>query len=115
MIEISTSATSTTVTIEGDLDLSTRPQFHAATAKLGAVRRPLLVIDASRITFLDSTGAAFLISLADATRKRGGAAVLRGADERVLFVLETCGALDFFRLDPEPGLQEGDGGTRLRG
>jgi anti-anti-sigma regulatory factor len=48
---------------------------------------------------MDSTGAAFLISLADAGRRRGGATVLRGADERDLFVLDMCGAIDLFRVD----------------
>ena len=51
------------------------------------------------VTFMDSTGAAFVISLADAGRKRGGATVLRGANERDLFVLDVCGALDLFRVD----------------
>ena len=55
-----------------------------------------------RVTFMDSTGAAFLISLADAGRKRGGATVLRGADQRDLFVIEICGALDLFRIDSGP-------------
>ena len=50
---------------------------------------------------MDSTGAAFLISLADAGRKRGGATVIRGADERDLFVLEVCGAMELFRVDDE--------------
>jgi anti-anti-sigma factor len=99
MIEIVTSATTTTLVITGELDLAERVQFPEITARVVGLRRQLLVIDMCRVTFMDSTGAAFLISLADAGRKRGGATVLRGADARELFVLEVCGALDLFRID----------------
>jgi anti-anti-sigma factor len=60
-----------------------------------------------QVTFMDSTGAAFLISLADSGRKRGGATALRGADPRDLFVIEICGALELFRIDAEHHCDEG--------
>ena len=101
MIEISTSPTSTTLVITGDLDLAERDQFPEVAARVVGLRRQLVVIDMCRVTFMDSTGAAFLIALADSARKRGGAAALRGADPRDLFVLEVCGALEMFRLDPD--------------
>jgi anti-anti-sigma factor len=99
MIEIATSPATTTLVITGDLDLAERDQFPEIAARVVGLRRQLLVIDMCDVTFMDSTGAAFLISLADSGRKRGGATVLRGASERDLFVLEICGALDMFRLD----------------
>jgi len=101
MIEIATSAATTTLVISGDLDLAARDQFPEVTARVTGLRRQLLVIDMCRVTFMDSTGAAFLISLADAGRRRGGATVLRGGDERELFVLEVCGALELFRFDDD--------------
>lgn len=101
MIEIATSPTTTTLVIAGDLDLAERDQFPEIAARVVGLRRQLLVIDMCRVTFMDSTGAAFLISLADAGRKRGGATVIRGADERDLFVLEVCGAMELFRVDDE--------------
>lgn len=101
MIEIATSAATASLVITGDLDLAEREQFPEITARVTGLRRQLLVIDMCGVTFMDSTGAAFLISLADSARRRGGAAVLRGIDERELFVLEVCGALDLFRIDQE--------------
>lgn len=101
MIEISTSPATTTLVIAGDLDLAAREQFPEITARVVGLRRQLLVLDMCRVTFMDSTGAAFIISLADAGRRRGGATVLRGCDDRDLFVLEVCGALDLFRIDGE--------------
>lgn len=99
MIEIATSPTTTTLAITGDLDVGEREQFPEITARVVGLRRQLLVVDMCRVTFMDSTGAAFLISLADAGVRRGGATVLRGADSRDLFVLEVCGALGLFRVD----------------
>ncbi|WP_456823521.1 STAS domain-containing protein [Cellulomonas sp. P5_E12] len=107
MIEISTSPTTTTLTVAGDLDLAERDQFPEIAARVVGLRRQLLVIDMCGVTFMDSTGAAFLISLADAGRKRGGATVLRGADPRDLFVIEICGALELFRIDAEHHCESG--------
>lgn len=101
MIEIATSPATTTLVIAGDLDLAERDQFPKIAARVVGLRRQLLVIDMCRVTFMDSTGAAFVIALADAGLKRGGATVLRGCDDRDLFVLEVCGALDLFRIDTE--------------
>ncbi len=113
MLEISMSSTATMLTISGDLDLAERDQFPEVTARVTGLRRQLLVIDMCAVSFMDSTGAAFLMSLADSTRKRGGATVLRGCDERDLFVLEVCGALPMFRIDSEhrcPPVEAGAGG-----
>lgn len=93
------SPATTTLSISGDLDLAERDQFPEIAARVTGLRRQLLVIDMCGVTFMDSTGAAFLISLADSSRRRGGATVLRGCHERELFVLEICGALPMFRLD----------------
>jgi anti-sigma B factor antagonist len=99
MIEIATSPSTTTLVIAGDLDIVERDQFPEITARVTGLRRQLLIVDMCRVTFMDSTGAAFLISLADASRRRGGATVLRNPDPRDLFVLEVCGALELFRID----------------
>ena len=101
MFEISASATSATIVIAGDLDVAERHQFPDMVARVVALRRQLLVIDMCGVTFMDSAGAAFLIALADAGRRRGAATVLRGIDPRELFVLEVCGAVDLFRIDTE--------------
>ncbi|MDD9207079.1 STAS domain-containing protein [Georgenia sp. 10Sc9-8] len=101
MIEIATSPTTTILSVSGDLDLASRGRFPEVTARVTGLRRQLLVIDMCQVGFMDSTGAAFLISLAEAGERRGGTTVLRGADDRDLFVLEVCGALDFFRIESE--------------
>lgn len=99
MLQLSTSPTTATLTVTGDLDIAERDRFPEVTARLRSLRRPLVVLDLCGATFLDSTGAAFLASVAQTTGRRGGVAVLRGASARELFVLEVCGALPLFRTD----------------
>ena len=68
MIQISASATTTTLTVAGDLDLAERDQFPEIAARVVGLRHQLLVVDMCDVTFMDSTGAAFLISLAVSAR-----------------------------------------------
>jgi len=101
MFELATSATTATLTVTGDLDVAERSRLPGITAQVTGLRRQLLIIDMCDVTFMDSTGAAFLMSLARALDQQSGATVLRGCRDRVLFVLEVCDALDFFRIDTE--------------
>lgn len=99
MIKIETSPSTTNLVITGELDLVDHGKFAPVTARVAGLRRQVLVIDMCRVTFMDSIGAAFLITLADSCRKRGGSTILRGCDDRHLFILEICGALDLFHID----------------
>ncbi|GAA4419211.1 hypothetical protein GCM10023169_09670 [Georgenia halophila] len=101
MIEISVSASAATLTVIGDLDLAERSRFPEVTARVAGLRSGRLVVDLCRATFVDSTGAAFLMTLASSTTKSGGSAVLRGAEDKELFVLEVCGALELFQLEKD--------------
>lgn len=101
MFEIATTPMATTVAISGDLDLSARDQFLEVAARLTSLRRSLLTIDLCDVRFMDSTGAAFLISLAETGQRRGWLTVLRGCSEANRFVLDICGATHLFRFDNE--------------
>lgn len=91
----------TTVVISGDLDLASRDQFLEVAARLTSLRRSLLTIDMCDVRFMDSTGAAFLISLAETGQRRGWLTVLRGSSDAHRFVLDICGATHLFRFDTE--------------
>lgn len=96
MIEVVATPSETTLVITGDLDVAERDAFPEARAHIAGMRHGRLVVDMCDVTFMDSTGAAFLISLADAGNARGSQTVLRGPHERDLFVLSVCGVLDLF-------------------
>ncbi|ACV10049.1 STAS domain-containing protein [Jonesia denitrificans] len=101
MFEIATTPMATTVVISGDLDLASRDQFLEVAARLTSLRRSLLTIDMCDVRFMDSTGAAFLISLAETGQRRGWLTVLRGSSDAHRFVLDICGATHLFRFDTE--------------
>lgn len=90
----------------GEIDLAIHHVFPPIVSRITALRRPLLIVDMTGMTFMDSTGAGFLVALAHHQSKWGGAIALRGAHERDLFVLEVCGALELFRIDNDSALLE---------
>jgi anti-anti-sigma factor len=100
VIEITTSSpTAVTLTIDGDLDLVESSRFGDIVAEVTAATPDELVVDMCRVTFMDSSGAGFLIRLAEALRRRDARTTLRGIASRDEFVLDVCGALDSFTLD----------------
>lgn len=106
MLELQVTGHTAVLVAEGELDLALHHVFPPIVSRITVLRRPLLIVDMSALTFMDSTGAGFLIALAHHQRKWGGAIALRGAHERDLFVLEVCGALDLFRIDGDPALPQ---------
>lgn len=101
MFEVAIGAFVTTVTISGALDLATRDHFTEVAARVSSVKQRLLTFDLCDVTFLDSSGAAFLISLAEAGHRKGWITVLRGCSANARFVLEICDAVSLFRFDDE--------------
>jgi anti-anti-sigma factor len=99
VIEVAVSPTTVTLMVVGDLDLAERDQFPETAARVEELQRPALVVDMCQVTFMDSAGAGFLISLAGAVAQRGGTTLLRGITPRDEFVLEVCGALEMFQVD----------------
>jgi len=99
VIDGAVSGAELTITAAGDLDLAERAQFPplVALAEAGGLER--VVVDLCAVGFVDSSGASFLVQLATRVRRDGGRAVLRGADEGVLYVLRVCGALEAFDVD----------------
>ncbi|MGQ7295683.1 STAS domain-containing protein [Quadrisphaera sp. KR29] len=101
MIEATVAGSTLTVSAEGDLDLAERARFPELTARAAGPEVARVVVDLCSVGFVDSAGAAFLIALAETAKRSGARAVLRGADERVGFVLELCGALDAYEVDAD--------------
>ncbi|TDE99105.1 anti-sigma factor antagonist [Occultella glacieicola] len=99
MIDVSASASEALVTVTGDLDLSASESAPAALRRAGQLDSERLVLDVCGMGFMDSSGATWLITLADRVRRRGGTTVLRGASDRDMFVLSVTGAIDLFEID----------------
>lgn len=79
------------VTLDGEIDVALRTEAGAALAR--ALERNLpVVIDTEKVTFLDSTGVAFLLQFATIGRDEGLEVVLRHPPQAVTEVLALVGA-----------------------
>ncbi len=81
---------------QGDMDLLDLPAFEAQVRRLFADGPRHLVWDLSRLNFLQSTAAGFLLQTARRVRQAGGHMALVGGSRRVLGTLRTMGVLDIF-------------------
>ncbi|SEG99748.1 anti-anti-sigma factor [Nonomuraea solani] len=82
----------TLITVTGQVDASTSGTLEAY---LDQVRRTLhdhLVVDVSRLSFLDSSGLAVLLAAATLARAHGAGLHLAGPQPRVARILEITGA-----------------------
>jgi anti-anti-sigma factor len=79
------------VTVTGEIDISNRDRFRDALTPQRDHR--LLVVDLTRVTFIDSSGCAAIVAGVHRQRRSGGglAIACRADNRRVRIVLETLG------------------------
>ncbi|GAA2826315.1 STAS domain-containing protein [Nonomuraea rubra] len=85
------------ITIDGEVDITTSRELENY---IDLVRRSLddqLIIDATRLSFLDSSGLAVLLAAAVLAQARGVAVHLAGLQPRVARILEITGAMPAIR------------------
>ncbi|NJP92593.1 STAS domain-containing protein [Nonomuraea sp. FMUSA5-5] len=81
------------LTIDGEVDVTTSQELETY---LDLVRRSLddhLIVDAGRLSFLDSSGLTVLLAAAILAQARGAAVHLVGLQPRVARILEITGAM----------------------
>lgn len=89
--------------IEGALDVATAPQAEEALQQFISEHGPSVILDASRLNFVDSKGVGTLISAAKAARDAGGRLFLREPTLPVQKILEMCGLTELFPAPaPDP-------------
>lgn len=92
-IELEPKAGVSVVSMWGDIDAALRAE--ASTALAGAFERDVpVVVDASRVTFIDSAGVAFLVQLCAIGRDEGLQVSLRNPPAVVADVLRMVGVDD---------------------
>lgn len=88
------------LSVTGELDLDTLPEFGAALAGLGGAAAQGLILDLTDVTFLDSTALAALVAEARERRADGRRLVVVCDNRNTLRTLEVTGLLPFFRVEP---------------
>jgi anti-anti-sigma factor len=90
----------TVLNLEGEIDLDSHTAVTRATLPLTRSGRPI-VVDMSKVTFLDSAGIAFLLALRNAAVENGTPLMVRNASEPVRRAVGTVdGSLSFLTTPP---------------
>lgn len=89
--------------LEGEIDLDSHAAVTRATLPLTRSGRPI-VLDMSRVTFLDSAGIACLLALRNAAIENGTPMIVRDPSEPVRRALGSAdGTLSFLTTPPAAG------------
>lgn len=83
----------------GDIDLASAPVLHAAIVEAWQPPQPL-VVDATDVAFIDSTGLGVLVAAVQRTRDEGGQVAIAVTADRVRKVLSITGLDAFVAVHP---------------
>lgn len=85
--------------LEGELDLAGAHQMEASLTAAEQNQPARLVVDLSRLQFIDSTGLRLLLQADARAKERGYELVLRPGEQAVQRVFEVTGALAILRFE----------------
>jgi anti-anti-sigma factor len=87
------------ISLQGELDLASARQLETRLAEAEREGPARLVVDLSRLAFIDSTGLRLLLQADARARERDCELVLRPGEPSVQRVFEVTGALDVLRFE----------------
>ncbi len=87
--------------LEGEIDLHVSPQISASLAALTAKKPSKVVVDLSKVTYIDSSGLAVLIEAMQNVGRYGGSFALSGLQEGVRPIFEIARLDQVFRIFPD--------------
>ena len=86
---------------EGAIDLHVSPALRASLNAIIDEKPKRLVVDLSRVPYIDSSGIAVLIGAMQGLEHEGGVFLLAGAQETVLTIFESARLDQYFHLFPD--------------
>ena len=87
--------------LEGEIDLHVSPQIGTALGNLIADKPSQLVVDLSKVSYIDSSGLAVLIEAMQNVGSYGGKFALCGLQEAVRPIFEIARLDQIFRIFPD--------------
>jgi anti-sigma B factor antagonist len=85
---------------EGALDLHVSPEMRVTLRELIDLKPKRLVVDLTRVPYVDSSGLAVLIGAMQSLEHEGGIFMLAGAQEAVRLILESARLDQYFLVFP---------------
>lgn len=86
--------------LEGEIDLHVSPRVSASLAAMIEQKPPRLVVDLSKVTYLDSSGLAVLIEGMQNVEAYGGKFILAGIQDNVKPIFEIARLDQVFMIFP---------------
>src|SRR5438105_1435828 len=86
--------------LEGEIDLHVSPEVAESLRTITAKKPTVLVVDLSRVTYIDSSGLAVLIHAMQDVKEYGGTLTLSGITADVRAILEMARLDQVFLIDP---------------
>jgi anti-sigma B factor antagonist len=88
------------LSLEGEIDLHVTPRIAASLQAMTQDKPPRIVVDLSRVTYIDSSGLAVLIEGMQNVEDYGGKFALAGLQETVKSIFETARLDQVFLIYP---------------
>src|SRR4026207_634636 len=88
------------VVLEGSIDPKTNNKFRDDLNAISAKGAKRFLIDCAKLTYVNSSGLAFLLNLAGGVKPKGGGVVLPALDPKILVVFKMMGILHLFQFQP---------------
>lgn len=95
-ISTSTAADAEIVHVDGEIDLRTSPQLRTRLLQIVERKPARLIVDLTRVGYMDSSGVGTMVEIKRMVERRGGAMVLAGLQPRVRGVFEITQLDKFF-------------------
>jgi anti-sigma B factor antagonist len=84
--------------LEGDIDLASSPELRSVLAGHARARRPVLLLDFSDVSYVDSSALATIVEYARLAQNFSGRFALVGLNERVRTVFELVRLHEFLPI-----------------
>jgi anti-sigma B factor antagonist len=88
------------LSLEGPLDFHTSERVRSSLRTIIDQKPKRVVVDLSRVPYIDSSGLAVLVGAMQATERDGGLLMLAGAQKAVLTIMESARLDRYFLLFP---------------
>jgi anti-sigma B factor antagonist len=90
------------VRVNGPIDVKTVSAFKAEMDSLSGRRIRSFVLEMGEVRYINSTGLAYLINLAESLQEGGRIVALANVQPKVKVILETMGLVGFLKIYPSP-------------
>jgi anti-sigma B factor antagonist len=87
--------------LDGEIDLHVSPRIALSLSQMVKKKPAKLVVDMSRVTYIDSSGLAVLIEAMQSVEEYGGIFAIAGLQETVRSIFEIARLDQVFRIFPD--------------